>query len=184
MNRRITTWYRDFPKLLFAAVDGELIRGGIADRADLPNALRVRGPARDLVAFASALGIRSICIEKVAGFRRNRETTSPFSWYCVRALIVIRVEKQRSGLQTIEDRFVLIRACSCNEATKRLKGHWLEYATPYLNSDGQMVSWSLEKILDVFETGETEIDPAGTEVYSKLNHRRMRPSQVWRPLSR
>lgn len=51
MNRWITTWYRDFPRLLFAAVDGRLIRGGIADRADLPNALRVRGPARDLVAL-------------------------------------------------------------------------------------------------------------------------------------
>jgi hypothetical protein len=31
-----------------------------------------------------------------------------------------------------------------------------------------MVSWSLEKVIDVYETSECELYPAGAEVYSKL----------------
>jgi hypothetical protein len=50
-----------------------------------------------------------------------------------------------------------------------------------LNSDGQMVSWQLDHVVDVHQTSEIEIDPAGTEVYSKLHRRRMRPAYVWRP---
>jgi len=53
-------------------------------------------------------------------------------------------------------------------------------ASHYLNSNGQIVSWSLEEVIDVFDTNETDIDPAGTEIYSKLGQRRMRPEYVWR----
>ena len=84
-------------------------------------------------------------------------------------------------MQHTEDRFVLVRASSFQDAKRRLRQQWRDYATPYLNSEGQMVSWSLEKVIDVYETGETQIDPAGTEVYSKLGKRRMRPEFVWRP---
>jgi hypothetical protein len=85
------------------------------------------------------------------------------------------------GKQSTEDRFVLVRASSFEDAKKRLNRQWRKYATPYLNSDGQMVSWSLDRVIDVYDIGETELDPAGTEVYSKLGQRRMRPKYVWRP---
>jgi hypothetical protein len=84
-------------------------------------------------------------------------------------------------MQMTEDRFLLVRASSSEDAKKRLRQLWKEYAAPYLNIEGQMVSWSLDKVIDVYETGETEIDPAGTEVYSKLGQRRMRREYVWRP---
>jgi hypothetical protein len=84
-------------------------------------------------------------------------------------------------MQMTEDRFVLVRASSPEDAKKRLKRQWREHAAPYLNSEGQMVSWSLGKVVDVYEICETEVDPAGTEVYSKLGERRMRPEYVWRP---
>jgi len=83
-------------------------------------------------------------------------------------------------MQTTEDRFILVRASSAEDAKKRLKRQWRDYANPYLNSKGQMVSWSLEKVTDVYDIGETEINPTGTEVYSKLGKRRMRPEYVWR----
>ena len=84
-------------------------------------------------------------------------------------------------MQNTEDRFVLVRAYSFQDAKRRLRQHWREYAAPYLNSEGQMVSWSFDKVTDVYQTGETKIDPAGTEVYSKLGKRRMRPEYVWHP---
>jgi hypothetical protein len=83
-----------------------------------------------------------------------------------------------------EDRFVLVRASSFEDAKKRLKQQWRKYANPNLNSDVKMVRWTLDKIIDVYDTGETEIHPDGTEVYSKLGRRRMRPQNVWRPKPR
>ena len=80
-----------------------------------------------------------------------------------------------------EDRFVLVHASTFEDAKKRLKKQWREYSTPYLNSNGEMVSWSFEKVIDVYDTTEVELDPAGAEVYSKLGKRRMRPEYVWHP---
>jgi hypothetical protein len=76
---------------------------------------------------------------------------------------------------------MLVRAMSFDDAEKRLRRKWREYASLYLNPNGQIVSWSLDRVTDVYDTGETEIDSAGTEVYSKLGQRRMRPEHVWRP---
>jgi len=146
----------------------------------LPRSLLFRGPARELLAIAGSSGVRSVHVAKVAGYRR-RSRNSKLAWYCVRALVVIRVEQARSGVQNTEDRFVLVRASSFQDAKKRLRQQWREYVAPYLNSDGQMVSWSFDKVIDVYETGETEIDPAGTEVYSKLGKRKMRSEYVWCP---
>jgi len=46
---------------------------------------------------------------------------------------MIRIERDATRLQTIEDRFILVRASSLKDARKRLK--WKKYAAPYLNSD-------------------------------------------------
>ncbi|MGH9523283.1 MAG: DUF4288 domain-containing protein, partial [Terriglobales bacterium] len=86
-------------------------------------------------------------------------------------------------LQSTEDRFVLLRASSFEDAEEGLRREWVEYASPYLNPNGQIVSWQLDHVVDVYDTGQNEIDPAGTEVYSKLSGRRMRPAYVWRPAS-
>jgi len=146
-----------------------------------PRSLSFRGPASELLAIAGSTTVRSVHVTKVAGYWRRRLRKSSLAWYCVRAQVVIRVEEARSGLQNIEDRFVLVRASSWEDAKERLRRQWREYATPYLNSEGQMVSWSFDKVIDVYDTGETEINPSGTEVYSRLSKRRMRPEYVWRP---
>jgi len=160
---------------------GQWSGSGARRWSQLPRSLLFRGPARELLAIAGSAGVRSAHVVKVARYRRRRSRNSKLAWYCVRALVVIRVEQARSGMQNTEDRFVLVRASSFQDAKKRLRQRWREYAAPYLNSDGQMVSWSFDKVIDVYETGETVIDPAGTEVYSKLGKRKMRSEYVWCP---
>jgi hypothetical protein len=174
---------RSFPKLSVATSHGKL-SGDIQRQSDLPSSLRVSGPARMILAVAGARGVRAVHVVRVTGFRRQPSRIPSLSWYCVRALVAIRVEGATSGMQNTEDRFVLVRASSLEDAKKRLSRKWREYATPYLNSDGQMVSWSLDKIVDIYDIVEAEIDAGGTEVYSKLGRRRMRPTYVWRPKSR
>lgn len=139
------------------------------------------GPRANILALANAAWVRSIHVTRIAGHRRHRLPKTELEWYCVRAFVVIQVERAESGLLNTEDRFMLVRASSFEDAKKRPRRQWREYATPYLNSEGRMVSWHLDRIVDVYQTSETEIDPNGTEVYSKLGHRRMRPGYVWRP---
>lgn len=76
---------------------------------------------------------------------------------------------------------MLVQARSFEDAERRLQPEWEQYAEPYLNPNGEMVTWQLEEIVDVYEIGTLDLDPKGTEVYSRLTQRRMRPGSVWRP---
>ena len=116
---------------------------------------------------------------RVQGLRSRRRPKQDDEWYCVRARVAVQVEGEAKGLQTIEDRFVLVMAGSFRDAERRLQRHWREYATPYLNPEGQLVRWQCEEILDVYATGDTDVDTRGFEVYSKLGSRRMKPRHVW-----
>jgi hypothetical protein len=185
LSRRVDRWleslYRRHPQLSFEVKAGKLAENRTRPSAELPVTLAVSCSAREALEIARGAGVRSVYVVRVAGRRCRRSPKPPLEWYCVRALVVIRVERAASGLQAIEDRFMLVRASSFEDAKKRLQRQWREYATPYLNSDGQMVSWQLDHVIDVYETGETEINPDGAEAYSKLSSRRMRAEYIWRP---
>lgn len=183
--RRVDQWIKELqrlhPHLRFEAKAGKLSPNNKRLSAELPATLAVTCSAREALEIAHARGVRLVYVSRIDGLRRQPLPKAPMEWYCVRALVAIRVEGATSGLQNIEDRFMLVRATSSEDAKKRLRRQWREYAAPYLNSDGQMVSWQLDHVVDVYETGETEIEAAGTEIYSKLSGRRMRPSYVWCP---
>jgi hypothetical protein len=161
-----------FPHLAFAAA-----RRPPSDRrrrwSELPTSLTVHAPARDIPALARSSGVRSVHVAALAGYRRKRGSPRALQWFCVRGLVAIRIERVTSGMQTTEDRFVLVRAHSPDDAIARLKSHWRDYAVPYLNAKGRLVSWSLERVVDVYSLQENSIDPAGTEVYSSLGRRRI-----------
>ena len=59
-------------------------------------------------------------------------------WFCVWGIVAIQVEGQRSGMMTVEDRFVLVKACDARDAARRLGPAWKSYAAPYLNPDGDL----------------------------------------------
>ena len=180
-DRWIEALYRVYSGVSFEQLRPRLSGSNAKRWSQLPSTLVVRASARELLSLAEAAGVSSVYVTRVAGIRRRRSRETRLAWYCVRAFVVIRVEDAKSGMQSTEDRFVLVRAASFEDAKKRLRRQWREYASLYLNPNGQIVSWSLDKVIDVYDTGETEIDPAGTEVYSKLGQRRMRLEHVWRP---
>jgi hypothetical protein len=144
-------------------------------------ALVGRVAAAQAAALALLPGVESVAITRIPGRRRGRWSgASPMAWFCVRGLVAIQVEGQLNGMQTVEDRFMLVRAASAADATRRLKSIWRDYAKPYLNSSGHMVRWQLESISDVYEAvEEEELNPRGAEVYSALRQRRLRPELAW-----
>ena len=123
--------------------------------------------------------VEYLFVNRIAGLRRHRKRAKPMSFFSVRARVAIQVEGQTSGMQDVEDRIVIVKAKSFEDAEKRLKGEWERYARPYLNPEGEMVRWQLEEIVDVYDVMEDTIDPKGTEVYSSFSARRMKPEYEW-----
>lgn len=174
-GRQMLAFRKLFPKLSPRLSDpkGPLQHSSLIVRVSLSDAQRI----------ANAPMVQSVGVVAIEGLRR-RTRFVPLSWYCVRALVAIQVEGQTKGRQAIEDRFVVVKARSMSDAEKRLKKHWQEYGDPYLNSDGLAARWNFEKVIDVYEMVPTEIDSAGTEVYSSLSARKFKSNDVWRPRKR
>ena len=116
--------------------------------------------------------------------RRKRVRRSVPAWFCVWGVVAIQMEGKIKGAVSLEDRLVLVRAMSPDDARRRLERMWSKYAEPYMNPDGYLVRWKLISVQDVYELSDNEINPRGTEVYSRLRRVRMRPEYRWRPASR
>jgi hypothetical protein len=77
---------------------------------------------------------------------------------------------------------MIVKAYSAGDAMSRLGKVFEKYAEPYLNSQGEMVRWQLEKFVDTYLITEGTLDHRGTEVFSTMWRRRMRPEYEWHPL--
>jgi len=174
LRRRATRWVRR----LKAAFPVSAWKVRLGNR-EMPVALDGRIEPRHVSRLVRQAGVETVTITSIPGCRRRRAGAVKGWWFCVRALVAIQIEGQRVGLQSVEDRFVLVRARSAEEARRRLRRQWREYAKPYLNHLGELVRWRLEKVTDTYETVESELDPNGVEVYSRLSNRRMRNEFVW-----
>ena len=140
-------------------------------------------PAHLVVALASRVEIKQVMLGAIEG-RRKRVRRSGPAWFCVWGVVAIQIEGKTKGAVSLEDRLVLVRATSPDDATRRLERLWSKYAEPYMNPDGYLVRWKFISVQDVYELPDNEIDPRGTEVYSRLRRARMRPEYRWRPGSR
>jgi hypothetical protein len=124
--------------------------------------------------------IGSIWIDEVPG-RKRAVVTPKERWFAVKARFAIMVEGQTKGLQTYEDRIVVVKAISFEDAEKKLQPEFKRYGDPYLNSQGFMVRWAYERVLDVYEILEERLDPRGGEVFSILGKRRIKLKYAWKP---
>jgi hypothetical protein len=99
-------------------------------------------------------------------------------FYCVKMTVVADIEGVESKTQTVKERMMLIKASSFDDAYEKLELQGDNYAEPYLNTDGRLVSWRVESFDDCFETDIDSINDLdneeGVEVYSKWRLRRRR----------
>jgi hypothetical protein len=123
--------------------------------------------------------IGGLFLEDVPG--RKRINVKPKErWFAVKARFAIQIEGQTAGLQSYEDRIVIVKACSFEDAENKLQPQFKQYSAPYLNPHGFMARWAYERILDCYEIGDEEIDARGTEFFSVLARRRMMPKYAWK----
>lgn len=104
-------------------------------------------------------------------------------YFCVKMTAVIEIEGVSSKRQSIEQRFVIIRAKTSDEAYEKLEAQRDDYTHTYLNSDGRLVRWRIDSFDNCYETDIKKPkdidDPEGIEVYSKLKSRKVKTPVVW-----
>ncbi|WP_028981068.1 DUF4288 domain-containing protein [Sporocytophaga myxococcoides] len=147
-----------------------------------PSGLKAKIPFLLLSKLNKIQSIAYFSINKVDKAKR-RKIKSSHEYYCVKMTVVVEVEKQKKGKQTIEDRMVLIKAKSFDDAYKKMEKVKNKKAEPYLNIHGELVRWRIESLDDCFvtdiNTPEDLNNPEGVEVYSKLKGRRLTEERVW-----
>lgn len=149
-----------------------------------PRGMKCSLPVSMLTALSDMEQVMSATITSVAGGKKAvRRKKKVQQFFCVRMTAAIQIEGVSDGLQGYEERFVLIKASSSEDAYNRVEASSSAYAKPYLNSDGFLVRWKVESWDDCYETGITTLaefnDPEGVEVFPVIKRRRMTPERVW-----
>jgi hypothetical protein len=153
-----------------------------ASKKESPRGITAIVEAKKFHSLLKVHNIASVVVEKIAGYKRKKPVRVEVDeWFAVQARFAIQIEGQTRGIQTYEDRITLVKATSADKAEKKLLREFKEQGRPYLNSDGYRVRWAFEKVLDTYRLFDDEILAEGTEVFSVMKDRRMKPEYEWHP---
>ena len=106
-------------------------------------------------------------------------------YYAVVTRFAIQIENRTKGLQDYEDRILMIKAKTGEEAEKKLKKGFKSYEKPYFNPLGELVRWKFEEFIDNYETSYDSLedmltdDKEGIEIFSRLKSRRLNKDRAW-----
>jgi len=137
---------------------------------------------KDIGKLAERTFVEHIFINSVQGAKRI-VTETAHNFFCIKMTVAIQVEGAKKGLQTYEERYVLVKAKSSEEAYKKIERHSKHYEKPYLNAQGQLVRWKVESLDDCYVTDIVNSDdmnePGGAEVFSVLKRRKLTSKRYW-----
>jgi hypothetical protein len=114
---------------------------------------------------------------------KDRETKTVLDepYFCFKTIFQIQIEGKTNGLQTFEERFILVKADNWDKAEKKVLKAVKAYDEPYLNPMGQLVRWKFESIEESYHTFIATKDDFGSpvEVFSKLKTRKLKKDNIW-----
>lgn len=100
------------------------------------------------------------------------------SYFCSKVIFRIEIEGQTKGLQTIEDRFIIVKADNWEKAEAKIRKGFKTYEKPYINASGQLVRWKFYFIEETYNTmidNKNDFDnPEGVEVFSQLRTKKLK----------
>jgi len=147
-----------------------------------PVGVRVSLPAKDIGKLFTKAPVEDVWVRRIQGVpRKRRAPRGPVWWFAVKARFALQIEGETEGMQTYEDRIVLVPARSPNEAARKAMREFRRYEAPSLTTTGHFRRFAFESILDVCDLYEDTIEPEGTEVYYEFKRRRMKPAYEWYP---
>lgn len=147
-----------------------------------PRGISIEAKYTDFLQIKLPDFVDTVYIDKIKGYASTKLQPEP-AFFAVKARFLIQVEGKTKGKQSYEDRIILVRASSFDDAEKRASLNYDAYADPYLNPFGKLVRWKFEKVIDIYETFFDHIDDlldvSGVEVFSELHERKMKKSDIW-----
>jgi hypothetical protein len=153
-----------------------------------PEARRSRGKwtlkAESLAKLPKIKNIGPMSLVSVQGIRKRLKRGAEASQhFAVLVRLVEQVAGKRRGLESTDDRTVIVRAKNAREAKLRADRHFrrTDYTAPYVLPSGDPVRWRPEKVLGVRRVVLDPLRDGITTVWSQGGKRRMRPSSGWRP---
>lgn len=104
-------------------------------------------------------------------------------YVCLKVLFLVQVEQETKGWQRLDEQHVLFKARSIAEAKEQLILYAKFIATPWMNANKKWVRWTMDQIIDAYESdlpGEADFGEAGgMEVFSRYRNRRRKPEDYW-----
>jgi len=176
---RVSEWLRDRYRSVVARWELRPIPRLDSVRSPSPF-LHADVAARDVPALERRLKGFELRIDAIEGRKPHREPTREPGWIAVRALVAQQLRGETRGLQTVEDRILLVRAWDFEEAEQKLRAEWKAYAEPWISTTGHLVRSKLERIVGWYDLIDDPLDPNGAEVWSSFSKRRLKPQYVWR----
>jgi hypothetical protein len=149
-----------------------------------PTGVQVNITYSNLIKLEKLRYVKSIFIQKIEGGKQaTYKASNNLGFYCIKMTVAVEIEGVKNGFQTYEERYVLIKASSFDNAYHKIEKSKKKYSTPYLNSDGQLVRWRIESMDDCYQTDMIKLNDLnnseGIEVYSKLKKRKLSKDRVW-----
>jgi hypothetical protein len=150
-----------------------------------PTGVNITLPLHLLPELLAAEEVSGIMIYTISGLEQTPENEQEAFW-SVKARFACQIEGRIKGMQMYEDRVLLVKAQSDEEAQSKLLPSFKAYATPYLNAKGELVRWQFEEFLETEMLYSPSLDAAaneegGVEAYSHLRRRKLQPNLVWNP---
>lgn len=149
-----------------------------------PAGIRQRLPVRQLPALLKLAAVEGVWLEEVEGLAPKPPVATLKCW-SIKARFAVQIEQQKTGLQTVEERMLLVAAPDEEAARQQLRPAFASYAEPYLNADGYLVRWQFEQFLDAYEVEAGalagQLPAEGLEVFSETKSRRLTSAQAWLP---
>jgi len=147
-----------------------------------PVGVRVTVPANRVRSIFDLNCVDRLKILRIKGGpRRRRVKRSDPRWFAVKGRFVMQDEGVTRGMQQYEDRILLVQARSFKDAERKAMREFRQYGYISQTTTGHFRRWIFETVLDVYKTCEDTIDPKGTEVWSEMKQRRMKPEYEWHP---
>ncbi len=147
-----------------------------------PNGVKAKLTLSSILKLSDQSFIDNIFIYQLDG-AKEKPVKPTDSYFCVKMTVSIQVEGISKGMQSCEDRYVLVKASTVESAYNKVKKQEKKYGEPYLNSDARLVRWKIESYDDCFATAITSINdfnnPQGIEVFSKLRSRKITSDRTW-----
>lgn len=180
--KQIAAHYRQAYRQLIALLpDTDFTRIGSRIR---PTGIAAKLRLNQLLHLLQQPCVGGITIQSIENLTPKKAVPKPLFW-SIQARFAIQVENETTGMQRFENRLLLIRAPTEEEAKQKLLRSFEVYAEPYLNSAGLLVRWQFEAFTDSYcldiNSSEELLSEQGVEIFSTLGKRRLRLGMGWKP---